>query len=32
MTRLAEEFKKTLKSKMMEKFKYNNVYQIPKSI
>ena len=30
MTRLAEEFKNTIKDKMMEKFKYNNVNQIPK--
>ena len=30
MTRLAEEFKNTIKDRMMEKFKYNNVNQIPK--
>ena len=30
MTRLAEEFKNNIKPKMMEKFKYDNVYQIPK--
>ena len=30
MTRLSEEFKNTIKNKMMEKFKYSNVYQIPK--
>jgi len=30
MTRLGEEFKNTIKNKMMEKFKYNNIYQIPK--
>ena len=30
MTRLAEEFKNTIKDKMMEKFQYSNVNQIPK--
>ena len=30
MTRLAEEFKKNIKPKLMEKFKYKNVHQIPK--
>ena len=30
MTRLAEEFKNNIKDKMMEKFKYKNVNQIPK--
>ena len=30
MTKLSEEFKNTIKQKMMEKFKYNNIYQIPK--
>ena len=30
MTRLSEEFKSTIKNKMMEKFKYTNIYQIPK--
>jgi len=30
MSRLAEEFKNIIKTKMMEKFKYTNVYQIPK--
>ena len=30
MSRLAEEFKNNIKNKMMEKFQYNNVYQIPK--
>ena len=30
MTRLAEEFKNTIKNKMMEKFQYSNVNQIPK--
>ena len=30
MSRLSEEFKNTIKNKMMDKFKYNNVYQIPK--
>ena len=30
MTRLAEEFKNVIKQKMMEKFQYNNIYQIPK--
>ena len=30
MSRLSEEFKNNIKDKMMEKFKYNNVYQIPK--
>jgi large subunit ribosomal protein L5 len=30
MSRLAEEFKTIIKNKMMEKFKYNNVHQIPK--
>ena len=30
MTRLSEEFKNTIKNKMMKKFQYSNVYQIPK--
>ena len=30
MTRLSEEFKKNIKDKMMERFGYKNVYQIPK--
>lgn len=30
MSRLAEEFKNNIKPKMMEKFKYDNIYQIPK--
>ena len=30
MTRLSEEFKNSIKQKMMDKFNYNNVYQIPK--
>ena len=30
MARLAEEYKNTIKGKMMEKFKYKNFYQIPK--
>jgi len=30
MTRLSEEFKNTIKKKMMEKFGYRNMYQIPK--
>ena len=30
MTRLAEEFKKTIKQKMMDKFQYGNIHQIPK--
>ena len=30
MSRLSEEFKKNIKSKMMEKFEYPNFYQIPK--
>ena len=30
MSRLAEDFKNNIKNKMMEKFKYTNVYQIPK--
>ena len=30
MSRLAEEFKNIIKNKMMEKFQYSNVYQIPK--
>ena len=30
MTRLSEEFNKTIKDKMMKKFQYSNVYQIPK--
>ena len=30
MSRLAEEFKNNIKTKMMEKFEYSNVYQIPK--
>ncbi len=30
MTRLAEEFKKQIKKKMMEKFEYKNFYAIPK--
>ena len=30
MTRLSEEFKNTIKKKMMEKFDYKNLYSIPK--
>ena len=30
MTRLSEEFKNTIKNKLMEKFQYRNIYQIPK--
>ena len=30
MTRLSEEFKNSIKQKMMDKFNYNNVHQIPK--
>ena len=30
MTRLAEEFKNSIKQKMMEKFSYSNIHQIPK--
>ena len=30
MTRLVEEFKNNIKKKMMDKFHYNNLYQIPK--
>jgi large subunit ribosomal protein L5 len=30
MTRLSEEFKNNIKQKMMDKFNYNNIYQIPK--
>ena len=30
MTRLAEEFKTTIKKKMMEKFEYKNFYSVPK--
>ena len=30
MTRLAEEFKNSIKKKMMEKFEYKNFYSIPK--
>ena len=30
MTRLSEEFKNNIKPKLMEKFKYKNVHQIPK--
>ena len=30
MSRLSEEFNKTIKDKMMKKFQYNNIYQIPK--
>ena len=30
MTRLAEEFKTSIKKKMMEKFEYKNFYSIPK--
>ena len=30
MTRLAEEFKTSIKKKMMEKFDYKNFYSIPK--
>ena len=30
MTRLAEEFKSSIKPKLMEKFKYKNIHQIPK--
>ena len=30
MTRLSEEFNNVIKSKMMDKFNYNNIYEIPK--
>ena len=30
MARLAEEFKSNIKPKLMERFKYNNIHQIPK--
>ena len=30
MSRLIEEFNKNVKKKMMEKFQYKNIYQIPK--
>ena len=30
MARLSEDFKNNIKQKMMDKFNYNNVYQIPK--
>ena len=30
MARLSEEYKKNIKDKMMETFKYKNAYQIPK--
>ena len=30
MTRLSEEFKNNIRNKMMEKFQYRNMYQIPK--
>ena len=30
MSRLQEEFKSNIKNKMMEKYKYSNIYQIPK--
>ena len=30
MSRLAEEFKKNIKPKLMEVFKYKNIYQVPK--
>jgi large subunit ribosomal protein L5 len=30
MARLSEDFKNSIKQKMMDKFNYNNVYQIPK--
>ena len=30
MTRLAEEFKKNIKSKLMEVFKYKNIHQVPR--
>ena len=30
MTRLLEEFNSSIKNKMMEKYKYNNIHQIPK--
>ena len=30
MTRLAEEFKSNIKPRLMEKFKYKNIHQIPK--
>ena len=30
MSRLSEEFKNTIKTKMVEKFNYKNIYQIPK--
>ena len=30
MARLAQEYKDTIKNKMMDKFEYNNIHQIPK--
>ena len=30
MSRLSEEYKKSIKNKMMEKFQYKNIHQIPK--
>ena len=30
MSRLSEDYKNTIKNKMMEKFHYRNMYQIPK--
>ena len=30
MTRLADEFKNNIKSKLMEKFQYKNIHQVPK--
>ena len=30
MSRLLEEYKKTISSQMMSKFNYKNIYQIPK--
>ena len=30
MTRLAEEFKNNIRSKLFEKFKYKNIHQVPK--
>ena len=30
MTRLVEEFKNNIKPKLLEKFKYKNIHQVPK--
>ena len=32
MSRLSEDYKNTIKNKMMEKFHYRNMFQIPKNI